>query len=169
MFLQFLLYSEVTQPLCAYVYIYMYTHSFFSYYLPSCSNPRDWLQFLCAVQQDLITHPFFFLIFFFVFLPFLGLLPWHMEVPRLGVQSELQPPAYATGTATRDPSCICNLHHSSRQCWILNPLSKARDRTHNLVVPSRIHFHCATTGTPVIVIFIRGSLTHLAMQATVVL
>ena len=25
----------------------------------------------------------------FVFLPFLGLLPRHMEVPRLGVQSEL--------------------------------------------------------------------------------
>ena len=27
--------------------------------------------------------------FFFVFLPFLGPLPQHMEVPRLGVQSEL--------------------------------------------------------------------------------
>ena len=32
---------------------------------------------------------FFFFFFFFVFLPFLGPLPWHMEVPRLGVQSEL--------------------------------------------------------------------------------
>ena len=34
---------------------------------------------------------FFFLsfFFFFVFLPFLGPLPWYMEVPRLGVQSEL--------------------------------------------------------------------------------
>ena len=31
----------------------------------------------------------FFLFFFFVFLPFLGLLMRHMEVPRLGVQSEL--------------------------------------------------------------------------------
>ena len=30
------------------------------------------------------------------------------------------------------------LHHSSRQCRIPNPLSKARDQTHNLVVPSRI-------------------------------
>ena len=27
--------------------------------------------------------------FFFVFLPFLGPLPWHTEVPRLGVKSEL--------------------------------------------------------------------------------
>ena len=36
------------------------------------------------------------------------------------------------------------------QCWILNPLSKARDRTHSLVVPSRIHFLCAKTGTPML-------------------
>ena len=31
----------------------------------------------------------FIYLFIFVFLPFLGLLPWHMEVPRLGVESEL--------------------------------------------------------------------------------
>ena len=29
----------------------------------------------------------------------------------------------------RDPNCICHLHHSSWQCWILNPLSKSRDQT----------------------------------------
>ena len=51
----------------------------------------------------------------------------HMEVLRLGVESELQLPAYATAIATPDPSHICNLHHSSRQCQILNPLSEARD------------------------------------------
>ena len=50
-----------------------------------------------------------------------------MAVPRLGVESELQLPAYTP--ATQDPSRICDLHHSSRQCQILNPLSKARDRT----------------------------------------
>ena len=33
-----------------------------------------------------------------------------MEVPRLGVQSELQLPAFAT--ATQDSSCVCDLHHS---------------------------------------------------------
>ena len=41
-------------------------------------------------------------------------------------------------TATRDPSRVCNLHHSSRQRRIVNPLSKGRDRTRNLMVPSRI-------------------------------
>ena len=53
-----------------------------------------------------------------------------MEVPRLGVESELQLTAYTTATATPDPSRICNLHHSSRKRQILNPLSKARDQTH---------------------------------------
>ena len=50
---------------------------------------------------------------------------------RLGVKSELQLLAYAT--AMQDPSLICNLQHNSQQCWILNPLSKAREQTHILM------------------------------------
>ena len=72
----------------------------------------------------------------------------HMEVPRLGVKSELQPLAYTAATATPDLSHICDLLHSSQQCQILNPLNEARDRTHDLTVPSRICFHCTKTGTP---------------------
>ena len=34
---------------------------------------------------------------------FLGLHPTHMEAPRPGVESELQPPAYTTATATAAP------------------------------------------------------------------
>ena len=77
-----------------------------------------------------------------------------MEVPRLGIKSELQLLAYTTAIATWDLShvCdlshICDLSHSSDQHWILNPLIEARDRTCNLMVPSRIRFHCATMGTP---------------------
>ena len=40
--------------------------------------------------------------------------------------------AYATATATPDLSHICNLHHSLRQCWLLNPLKEARDQTRSL-------------------------------------
>ena len=69
---------------------------------------------------------------------FLGLYLQHMEVPRLGVDSELQLPAYATAIAMQDLSCICDLHHSSRQHWILNPLSKARDRTLILMDASQV-------------------------------
>ena len=51
--------------------------------------------------------------------------PQHIEVPKLGVESEVQLPVYttATATATPDPSCICNLHHGLWQHQILNPLS----------------------------------------------
>ena len=41
-----------------------------------------------------------------------------------------------------------NLHHSSRQCRILNPLGEARDWTCYLTVPSWIRFCCSTMGTP---------------------
>ena len=63
-----------------------------------------------------------------------------MEVPRLGVGSELQLPAYTTATAALDPSLICGLYHSSWQHWILNPLRKARDRTCVLMDNSGVHF-----------------------------
>ena len=67
---------------------------------------------------------YYFIILFFVFL---GLHVQHMEVPRLGAESELQRPTYATVTAMQDLSCICELHHSSWQCQIFNPLNEARD------------------------------------------
>ena len=54
-----------------------------------------------------------------------------------GVQSELQLQAYTTATALPDLSYICDLHHSSWQRQILNPLSKARDGTCILMVPSQ--------------------------------
>ena len=76
--------------------------------------------------------------------------PWHMEVPSLGVESELQLLAYATATATPDLSHIFDLHHSWWQHQILNPQSKASNRTCNLMVPSGVHFRCATMGTPVL-------------------
>ena len=71
-----------------------------------------------------------------------------MEVPRLGVESELQLPGCTTATVMQDLSRICNLYPSSWQRQILNPLSEARHRTRNLMVPSRSRFHCAMTGTP---------------------
>ena len=80
-------------------------------------------------------------LFFSFFLPFvfLGPHPWHMEVPKLEVKSELQLPAYATATATLDPSRVYNLHRRSPQHWIPNPLSKARDRTCVLMDTSLVH------------------------------
>ena len=78
----------------------------------------------------------------------------HVEVPRIGVKLELQLPACTTATATQDPSCICDLHQSSRQCWILNPVSETRDQTRILVNTIQVCYHWATTGTPKRIIFL---------------
>ena len=45
-------------------------------------------------------------LFFVLFCFFLGLNLWHMEVPRLVVELELQLPVYTTATAVWDPSRI---------------------------------------------------------------
>ena len=68
----------------------------------------------------------------------------HMEIPRLGV--------YARATAMPDQGHICDLHHTSWQHWILNPLIEARDQTRDLTVPSQIRFCWATTRTTQVVL-----------------
>ena len=64
--------------------------------------------------------------FFFFFLVFIGPQPQHMEVPRLGVESEVQLLAYTTSP--------------KNQCQILNPPSKARDQTCILMDAGQICF-----------------------------
>ena len=64
--------------------------------------------------EEMDFTKFIYLLFYFI--RFLGPYLEHMKVPRLGVESELQLPVYATAIAMQDPSCVYNLHHSSRQC-----------------------------------------------------
>ena len=91
------------------------------------------------IKTVLVYTVFFFCLFVcFVLFPILWPQPWHMELPRLGVQSELQLLSYATATATWNLSHFCDLQHSSRKRRILNPLSKARDRTCLLMDTSQI-------------------------------
>ena len=74
---------------------------------------------------------------FYLFIYLFGLfaISWAIPTAYGGSQARgpigAEPPVYARATATRDPSLICNLHHSSQQRRILNPLS-------NLMVPSQI-------------------------------
>ena len=80
----------------------------------------------------------------------------------------MQLPAYPTATIMQDQSRVCDLHHSSWQRWIFNPLSQARDRTKDPRVPSQICFCCATMGTPVLAFatpFSRGSLRAHSLEA----
>ena len=127
--------------------------SFYPFFLFACLsygpmgfNEED---FRCAIRGlwPALEASFCFVLFCFVLLCFLGLHLQRMEFPRLGVESELQLSAYTTTTATQDPSCLCNLYHSSRQHQIPNPLSKVRDQTRNFMDSSQVHYPWATGWT----------------------
>ena len=96
---------------------------------------------------------FFFFFCFFVFVIFFWLHLWHMGGSRLGGKLVLWLPAFTIATATPDLSYVCNLHHRSRQCRILNLVSKARNQTYVLMDTSQIRYHWATTVTPFSVLF----------------
>ena len=68
-----------------------------------------------------------------------------------GDELELQLPAYSTATAKQNLSRVCDLHHSSWECRIPNPLSEARDGTRILMDTSLILFCCATMATPAVI------------------
>ena len=101
-------------------------------YLPSLSH-SVWkhLYITNSLYFASINHIEFknlkFLFFFFFF--FSGLHIRHMEVPRLGVELELQLLGTATATAMQNLTYMYDLHHSSGNCRMLNPLREARDQT----------------------------------------
>ena len=133
--------SSTFLPKVTIIYVFDYSHS--SEYclievlvcISLISNDIEHLYKLYAHSQNFCYG---FVQLFFVCFCFLGLHPRHLEVLRLGVESEIQLLAYTTATATPDPSHTCNLHHSSRQGWIFNPLREARDQTHIPMDTSRI-------------------------------
>ena len=114
-------------------------------YLAFC--PMNWSCFF-SVFSGTYFSPLFIYYYYYCCccFAFLGLNPRHMGVPKLGVKGELQLPAYPAATATWDPSCICNPHHSSRRCQILNPLGETRDQTCLLTDTHWICFRHAAVG-----------------------
>ena len=98
-------------------------------------------------HYGLLIFPRFFLpiLFFFLFVCFLAPRVAHGRSKVRGpIRAEPQQMAYTTATAMSDLSHICDLHHSSQQCWILTPLSRAGV----LMDTSQVHYCWATTGAP---------------------
>ena len=60
------------------------------------------------------------------------------ELPRVGVESELQLHTYTTVMAILDLSHICNLYGDLQQRHILHPLSKAGNQTRVVMDTSQI-------------------------------
>ena len=107
---------------------------FFALSIYSCLVKQFW-----TLNTPQIKY-FSFSFYYYYFLSF-----WHLlghsrgtwRFPGQGSNRSCSCQAYATATPTQDPIHVCNLHHSSQQRWILNPLSEARDWTPNLMVISR--------------------------------
>ena len=102
------------------VHLYLYIHTFFFRFFPHLGLHRQ-LNRLSPKLYSRSLSPNAFLIHLFILL------------------FRSTPAAYG-GSQARGQigAATANLHHSSRQRWILNALSKARDRTRNLMVPGRI-------------------------------
>ena len=72
------------------------------------TNPSNGLAFGCWLLSLII------IIIIIIILSFLGLHQWQMEIPRLGVKSEVWPPAYTSTTAMPDPSRVyTTAHHNT--------------------------------------------------------
>ena len=69
----------------------------------------------------------------------------HMEVPRLGIELELQPQAYTTATVTWDLSYASDLHHSLQ---MPNTSPTEWDQTRILMDTSWICCDWGTVGIP---------------------
>ena len=92
--------------------------------LPMCVSARG-MSSPHVAQVDLVMT----FIYLFLFMA----IPAAYGSSQARVASKLQLPAYATATAMPDPSCVCDLHYSSEQHRILNPLTEARDGTRILL------------------------------------
>ena len=109
----------------------------------SKTGTNVWLSYSLHLGKELP----FVLFFFFFFLPYRA-----TPMANGGSQARGWIGAAAAGLrhsiATRGLSHVCDLHHSSWQCQILNLLSETRDRTRILMDTSQLHFHCTAVELP---------------------
>ena len=95
---------------------------------------------------------FFFFLFFFFFFCFLVLYLQHMEVPRLGVELELQPPAYTQPQQleTRAVSATYTTTHCNARSLTHWPMPGIEPASSWMLV--RFVSHWATMETPIFLI-----------------
>ena len=114
------------------------------FWITGLINPQyyiqNYFQFISDFsKKDVGTLVAFYLIYLFIYFWFFRAAP----VTYVSSQARGWNRAAAAGlrtTATAKPhlSLVCDLHHSSRQHWILNPLSEARNWTCVLMDTSQV-------------------------------
>ena len=89
---------------------------------------------------------YLFLIFFLIL--FLGPNLWHMEVPRLGLEPELQLLASTTPQPQQGQIQAASATYISAYGKAGSLIGKFKNQTHIFTDIGRIYFHFATMGTP---------------------
>ena len=102
---------------------------------------------MTLIKCIVIKYVRFNLINLFIYFCFLGPHPGLVEFPRLGVELSYscRPQPQPQQRRIRAMSLPYTTAHGSAH----GPLSETKDRTHNLMVTSRICFHCSTRGAPI--------------------
>ena len=102
---------------------------------------------MTLIKCIVIKYVRFNLIYLFIYFCFLGPHPGPVEFPRLGVELSYscRPQPQPQQRRIRAMSLPYTTAHGSAH----GPLSETKDRTHNLMVTSRICFHCSTRGAPI--------------------
>ena len=110
-----------------------------------CMSSKSFTSIIETFPYKINLHSFFSFSFLFFFLFRTAPAAYGSFQNRGWIRAAVA--AYTTNTAIQDPSSICNQHHCSQQCWILNPMSGARDQTPALMDTSRVHYPWATMWT----------------------
>ena len=104
------------------------------------------------VENNLVFIKYVFFFIFFAFFFFFRATPTAYGSSQAKGRIGAVAASLHHSTTMWDPSHICDLHHSSQQCRIPDPLSKARDQTGILMDASRVHFCCTMVGTPFLIL-----------------
>ena len=91
-----------------------------------------------ALYNFLYSSVFSLYLFIYLFIYFVRATPAAYGSSQARGQIGVAAAHYTTATATWDPSCVCDLYHSSQQYKIIYPLSEARDQTRILMDTSKI-------------------------------
>ena len=125
--------------------------------------PKGETSIMCKTRIFLLLYSYVFLFFFFLL--FRVTLAAYGGSQARGLIRATAVVLCQSHSNAESELHLCVLHLSSQQCQILNPLSEARERTHNLMDTRWMHLHCPTMGTPHVSTFDpkKGNTTLLAL------
>ena len=105
---------------------------------------------LLGFKRTLRSQFYFILFYLFIYLFCLFAFSWAASAAYGGSQARVLIRATATGLHHSHSQARSELHlqPTPQLTTTPDPLSKTRDRTQNIMVPSWTHFHCAMMGTP---------------------